>query len=380
MAKIYKNIILGGGASGLMLAANLDKKKETLLIEHNNKLGAKILVSGGGRCNYTNKRVNSSNYLAKKNFIKPILQSFSNRYIDEYFKSRGLQSVIKNKSELFCKNGSKEILDILLKEIKGVDVQLNSKVISATKSKDIFIVKTSSGEYKAKNLIVATGGLSFSKLGATDIGYNIAKSFGHSVNTTVAALVGFTLQPSESFFKELSGVSLDVAIKVAKKELFGSLLFAHRGVTGPVVLNSSLYWQKGYLEIDFLPNVSIDTLLNSGKSISNLFPMPKRVTKAFLEKLNLKDKSAKELSKDEIKRLKELKNYKFAPAGTFGYSKAEVTKGGVDVDEIEALTLESKRVKNLYFLGEVLDVTGELGGYNFTFAFASALSCAKELN
>ncbi len=380
MAKVYNNIILGGGASGLMLAVNLDKKKETLIIEHNSKLGAKVLVSGGGRCNYTNRRVNSSNYLAKKDFISSILKSFSNRYIDNYFKRRGLDSVTKNSHELFCKGGSKDLLDILLKETRATEVKLNCKILSVDKGKDIFFVKTSCGLYRAKNLVVATGGLSFTKLGASDIGYKIAKSFGHTIKTPSAALVGFTLQTSESFFKELSGISLDVVVKVENRELIGSLLFAHRGVTGPVILNSSLYWQKGHLEIDFLPDINIETLLNSGKSISNLLPIPKRATKAFLDKLNLKDKSAKLLTKSDISRLKELKKYKFAPAGTFGYSKAEVTKGGIDVDEIEALTLESKKVKNLYFLGEVLDVTGELGGYNFTFAFAPALCCAKELN
>ncbi len=376
MSKIYKNIVIGGGASGLMFCANLKSKKDTLLIEHNSKLGAKILISGGGRCNYTNIKVNAGDFLAKKKFVKSILHSFSNSYIDEYFKKRGLQSIVKNGRELFCKNSSKEILDILLKEIKGIEVALNCKVLNVTKDR-YFEVVTTKGNFKTKNLIIATGGLSFPKLGATSIGYDIAKHFGHNIISLSPALVGFTLQPKEKFFKELSGVSVDVNIKVAKKKFNGSLLFAHKGLSGPAILNASLFWKRGEIEIDFLPNFEIESILNSNKSVSNLLPLPKRVALTFLNSFNIIDKRTNSLTYDEIIRLKKIKSYKFAPAGTFGYSKAEVTRGGIDTDEISSETLESKLVNNLYFLGEVLDVTGRLGGFNFTFAFASALKCAR---
>ncbi len=377
--RVYNNLIIGGGASGLMLGANLKDKKSTLILEHNSKLGAKILISGGGRCNFTNKVINSSKYLAKKSFIKSFLKEYPTKSILEYFTKRGVEFSIKDSTQYFCKSSSKELLDVLLKEIKGVEVQLNTKVLEVNKN-EYFEVKTTRGLFFTKRLIVASGGLSFPKLGATSIGYEIAKKFGHSINKTNPALVGFTLQPSEAFFKELSGVSLDIELKVNRKTLSGSMLFAHRGVSGPVILDASLFWQKGQIEINFLPNFDLSSVIDSKKSISNLLPLPKRVATAFLKRLDIKDKRATLLSKDEFKRLEILQKYSFAPAGTFGYNKAEITKGGVCVDEISQFSFESKLEKNLYFLGEVLDVSGMLGGYNFHFAFSSALSCAKHIN
>ena len=380
MYKLYKNIVIGGGASGLMLCANLKNKQDTLLIEHNSKLGAKILISGGGRCNYTNAKVNAGDFLAKKSFVKEVFAQYNNIFIDNYFREKGLNRVVKNESQYFCKNGANELLDILKQEIQGVEVSLNSSVLGLKKDGNIFEVITNKGSFFAKRVIVASGGLSFSKVGASDIGYKIAKEFGHTVKSLAPALVGFTLQPKESFFKELSGVSVDVDLKVARKRFSGSLLFAHKGISGPVVLNASLFWSKGSIEVDFLPNFEIESILNSSKSISNLLPLPKRVALAFLDRLNIKDKSANRLTLQEIEELREIKKYTFAPAGTFGYSKAEVTKGGISLEEINSSSFESKLVDNLYFLGEVLDVTGRLGGFNFTFAFASALVCAKYLN
>jgi len=248
--RVYNNIIIGGGASGLMFAANLKDKKDTLILEHNSKLGAKVLISGGGRCNFTNKVINSGKYLAKKSFIKALLKEYPSEVIYNYFSSRGVKSTLKNENEYFCKKSSKELLDVLLKEIKGIEVKLNTKVLEVLKN-DYFEVKTNKGIFFTKNLIVASGGLSFPKLGASSIGYEIAKSFGHTINKTNPALVGFTLQPSEAFFKELSGVSLDIELKVERKTLKGSMLFAHRGISGPLILNASLFWQKGQIEINF---------------------------------------------------------------------------------------------------------------------------------
>ena len=193
-------------------------------------------------------------------------------------------------------------------------------------------------------------------------------------------MVGFTLQPSEAFFKELSGVSVEVAIRVEGKEFKGSMLFAHKGISGPVVLNASLFWEKGFLEIDFLPNLEIKELKSSTKMLSNLLPLPKRVAMALLKKVEIKDKNANRLSKDEWEKLEILKSYRFAPAGNFGYTKAEVTKGGVDTFEVDSDSLMSKKVNNLFFIGEVLNVTGRLGGFNFQWAFSSAKACAEHLN
>jgi len=377
--KIYKNIVIGGGASGLMFVASLPNKRDTLILEGNSYLGAKILISGGGKCNFTNKSVTFNDYLGDKEFIDATLKKYNNKWLLNWFTSRGLEYSVKNGKEYFCKNSAKELLNILLREIKGAKQELNCKVKSVTKKGDIFKVICEGKEFFAKKVIVASGGLSFPKVGATAIGYDIAKSFGHNVIATNPALVGFTLQPQEAFFKNLSGVSVNVNIKVQNREFTGSLLFAHKGISGPVVLNASLFWQKGHLEIDFLPNFEFNTIKQSNKTLSNLFPLPKRVAKEFLVNLRLQDKNANRISKDEWDKLKLLKEYKFAPAGTFGFSKAEVTKGGIDTNEIDSKTFMSKKVKNLYFLGEVLNVTGRLGGYNFQWAFASAIQCVNNI-
>jgi len=376
--KIYENIVIGAGASGLMFVANLKNKIDTLIIDSNSKIGAKILVSGGGRCNFTNKNISTSNYLADIKFIKDTLKQYSNKWLLKWFTSRGLEYSIKNGREYFCKNSAKDLLNILKQEIKGAKLELNSKVLSVEKSGDIFKIVCEKKEFFTKNLIVASGGLSFPILGASSVGYDIAKSFGHTIITPNPALVGFTLQPQDSFFKTLSGVSVETVIKVNNKEFSGSLLFAHKGLSGPVVLNASLFWQKGHLEIDFLPNFNFNTIKSSNKLISNLLPIPRRVAKAFLGYLDIEDKSANRVKKEEWQKLETLKSYKFAPAGTFGYSKAEVTKGGINTEEIDNNTFMSKKVDNLYFLGEVLDVTGRLGGFNFQWAFASATKCASK--
>ncbi len=377
--KVYENIIIGGGASGLMFAAQLSKKNRSIIIEGNSKLGAKIEISGGGACNFTNKKITPNDYLAEKNFIRETLKEYNNRWLLSWLKERGLEYQIKNGREYFCKKSSKEILDILKEESRGVAVKLSTSVENVLKQDGTFIVKTTKGEIVGKRVVVASGGLSFPQLGATDIGYEIAKSFGHTVTSLQPALVGFTLQPQEAFFKELSGVSVTVSLKVGKQKFDGSLLFAHKGLSGPVILNASLFWQKGQIEIDFLPNFDCSKIKKSPKSVSNLLPLPKRVVKSFFKQLKLEDKSAKQFTQKDWEKIKHLKHYTFAPAGTFGFSKAEVTKGGVAVEEIDNATFMSKRVKNLFFLGEVLDVTGRLGGYNFQWAFSSAAKCARAI-
>jgi len=374
--KPYEIAIIGAGASSLFLGANLKNKKDTIILEHNSSIGAKILISGGGRCNFTNKDVSSSDYLGDSVFFNNIYKNFTNKDVVDFFSKRGLEYTLKNKSEYFCKKSAKDLLNILKKECQGIEFGLNYEVIEVKREDNLFKIITNKKVIEAKKVVVASGGLSFPKLGATPIGLEIAKSFGHNIITPSPALVGFTLQKEQSFFKELSGISVEVEVKVEEKIFKGSLLFAHKGISGPAILNASLFWKKGKIAINFLPGFNFDTIKHSNKELISLLPLPKRVIRAFMRHLNLPNKPVKLYSNEEFKRVLLLSNYSFAPAGTFGYSKAEVTRGGVDTKELTH-SLESKIVKNLFFLGEVVDITGRLGGYNFQWAFSSAFSCSQ---
>ncbi|MDQ7047485.1 MAG: aminoacetone oxidase family FAD-binding enzyme [Sulfurovum sp.] len=371
-------IIIGGGASALMLASLLPKNAATI-IESNPKVGAKILVSGGGKCNITNTKMGTRYFLGDEKFIEPSLKSFNEKGLIRWLERQNLHPVLRKETQYFCQDSSKELLDIFLKESKKQTFCLNEKVLTISKREDIFYVKTNKKTHTAHAVVVASGGLSFPKLGASSIGYDIAKSFGHSIVKVAPALVGFTVQKEQFFFKGLSGVSTQVQIHIGDDLCEGALLFAHKGLSGPAVLDASLYWEKGKIEIDFLPNFLWSSIKGSKKQISSLLPMPKRVTKAFLIQLCLEDKSYNQLSQKELESLQSLSHYTFAPAGTFGYSKAEVTKGGVDTSQVDSCTMMSQKEEGLYFIGEVLDVTGRLGGYNFQWAFSSAYCCSKNL-
>ena len=378
MKKEVDIVILGAGASGLMLGALL-KNKDFLIIDNNPKIGSKILVSGGGRCNITNGNVKPKNFVGEQGFVRNVIKRFDQHALLAWLAERGLQPIVRKNHQYFCESSAKELVYVFQKAISSRNIQLNTNVENIKQVANGFEVYTSKGKVKAKKVVLATGGLSFPKLGATDIGYEIAKSFGHEVTTLSAGLVGFTVQPEEFFFKSLSGVATDVKIKVGEKEINGSLLFTHKGISGPAVLDASLYWSKGKIEIDFMPNLNISVLKTSKKNVSRVLGLASRVAKTFLDKLNIEDKTCTKISSDEWKKIESFKSYTFAPAGTFGYSKAEVTKGGVVLDEIDASSMMSQKVDGLYFLGEVLDVTGELGGYNFQWAFSSAYVCAKGL-
>lgn len=371
-------IIIGGGASALMLASLLPKNTATL-IESNSKLGAKVLISGGGKCNITNKYMGSQYFIGNRTFVEASIDFFDEKSLLMWLKERHLKPELRDGKHYFCRDSAKEILTVFSKESREQKILLNEKVMEVTKRDEFFIVRTNKRTLKTKYVVVASGGLSFPKIGASSIGYEIAESFGHSIEKTAPGLVGFTVQKDQFFFKELSGLSTEVCIKVGEDICSGALLFAHKGISGPAVLDASLYWEKGKIEIDFLPDFSLQNMRQSKKQISSLLPLPKRLTKAFLVQLSLDDKTGNKLTSEELNKLETLHSYSFAPAGTFGYSKAEVTKGGVSTDEVNAYTMESKRVQGLFFTGEVLDVTGRLGGYNFQWAFSSAYTCAQYL-
>jgi len=373
-------LIIGAGASGLFLASLLTTKS-FILLDHNEKIGRKIRVSGGGRCNVTNASVEPKNYVGdfSSRFVQHVLRRFNQEDLLAWLASAGLVPVVRKGSQYFCPNSANELLAVFKQKIPFHHIHLKSKVKAVRPLTEGFEVETTQGVYLAKKLVVATGGLSFPSLGASSIGYDIAKFFGHRIVSTKPALVGLTLQPNQFFFKRLAGISTEVKIHVGEKEIKGDLLFAHKGISGPAVLNASLYWERGNIVIDFLPNVNLDQLHRSKKKISNLLALPSRLAKALLDHLEVEDQPAVQLSSSAWEKLATLHTYTFAPAGSFGYSKAEVTKGGIATEEIDAGSMMSKKQKGLYFLGEVVDVTGELGGYNFQWAFSSAFVCAKEI-
>ncbi len=365
---MFDVLILGAGASGLFLGSLL-KNKKFLILEHNSETGAKIKVSGGGKCNITNKILSSNNYKGESEFIKEVFKKFDNKDLLNWLKKNNLEIKELKKNQYFF--SSSLILKNFFENRLKKNIRLNTEILDVKYEKS-FKVYTNKGIFEAKNIVVATGGISFKKLGASDIGYKIASHFGHKIITPKPALVGFTVQKSESWFKNLSGISFNAEVRVGDKKFNQNILFSHKGITGPGILNASLWWEKGFIEISFLKSIK-KYLINKDKQISTQLPLPKRFIKEFLNIVNIKDKKLKDLKSNEWEKLKFLEDYQFAPAGTFGFERAEVTKGGVDLNEIDC-NMQSKKIKGLYFTGEVLDVTGELGGYNFQWAFSSAFA------
>lgn len=374
--KHYDIAIIGAGASGLMVASHL-RHRRTVVIETNSTVGKKIQISGGGRCNVTNECVNETHYAADYAFVAPALKTFSNTDLLSWLNKRSAYPEVRFLGQYFFKQSATELLKVFQSELKGSMKLLNTTVIHVHMD-DTFCIETTYGTLTSNQLIVASGGLSYQSIGASGIGYDIAKNFGHEIAPPKPALVGFTLQKEEAWMKALSGITFKASIKTDQKTFYGDLLFAHKGISGPVVLNSSVYWEKGLLTLDFIPDYQIEKLLvPSKKRVSTLLPLPKRFVKAFLEVVGLEDRETDKLTPLHFEKLKRLKSYSFAPAGNFGFSKAEVTKGGVDTTEVDAHSMQSKKQQGLFFIGEVLDVTGELGGYNFQWAFSSAVQCAK---
>ena len=390
------------------MAANL-RGKSVALLEKNATPGKKILASGGGRCNVTNRRIDASNYLGDANFVKNILKNLDFKDVLKFFGE--LKFNEQKQSQFFCESGAKDVLGVLLKRARQSGAQIfcgvcvkgarkiladeNGQILEKLKSEqtEIFEVIAENGDkFYAKNLVVASGGLSYKSLGASSIGYEIAQSFGISVATPAPALVGFTVQKEEFWFKNLSGVCFlaEISVVCASKnavnrelktprKFAGDILFTHKGISGPAVLNASLFWQKGLIEVNFCPNFSIETAQKSVKQLSTVLPLPRRFTLEFLHAAGLSDKPYCEYKADEAAKISRLFAYEFAPAGTFGFERAEVTKGGVDTDALD-VNCSHKDTRGLYFIGEVLNVTGMLGGYNLHFAFACAANLAKRLN
>lgn len=391
---IYDAIIVGGGASGLFLAANL-QGANVLILEKNATAGKKILASGGGRCNITNKNISAKNYLGDEIFIQNALNKLSYKDVLEFFHE--LKFSEQKNSQFFCDSGAKAVLNALLSRI-NVKILYNHEVINASKNAINFEISCQNkATFQTKNLIVASGGISYKALGASDIGIKIANIFGLTSIGFAPALVGFTAQKDEFWFKNLSGVSVKACVSVpvfdnkshkdlntnkkpeqSEREFNGDVLFTHRGISGPAVLNASLFWQKGQIGINFLPNFSTKNLNQGKKQLSSVLPLPRSFVLEFLHANNLKDAPFESFNYEQKCKILKLFDYRFAPAGTFGFERAEVSKGGVKTDQLDA-NFQAKSVQGLYFIGEVLDATGMLGGYNIHFAFASAKCVADEI-
>ena len=379
---VYDVVIIGAGASGLMAASRITSGT-VAIIEGNSKMGLKILASGGGKCNVTNHDVTSNHYDGDSSFFNAVYAKLNNQDLLNLLKQKGLIPTKQDrlvKNQYFCKT-SQEMLNYFQSVTRHAKIFFDTKVASVSYNKHFKIV-TNKQTIEAKNIIVASGGISYTQLGATNIGYTIAEQFGHTTTRLDPCLVGFTVLPDQAWIKELSGLSTDVTLTVGDKKISGSMLCAHKGVSGPAVMVASLYWRKGKIALNFLPHSSLETLVAKGgkRNISSILPFPKRFAKAILVALQVKDAPYSALSKVEKESLKQLSSYEFAPAGTFGFKKAEVTRGGIITDTINPSTLESTLQKGLYFTGEVLDITGELGGYNLQWAFSSGYVCGEHIN
>jgi len=384
-------LIIGAGAAGLMAAATAGYRgKKVIVVDMGKKPGRKILISGGGRCNFTNENPTPDNYLCKNpHFVKSALSRYSAQDFIELVERHGVNYHHKTLGQLFCDNSAQDIVDVLMTECDwaGVEVRLRSEVSNVTKNEQGYIVSTTSEQYQCTSLIVASGGLTMPKLGASPIGYKIAEQFGLNLLPTTAALVPFTLHDfDKERFYGLSGISIPTEVTSENGTSFKeNILFTHRGLSGPAILQISSFWQAGQaVSINLLPNHTIDALVetwresNPKKSLKNMLTtlLPKSFIEAMVSKNEITDKAINQLSKSDINQLSDyLHTWQIKPNGTEGYRTAEVTLGGVDTDELSSKTFEAKKVKNLYFIGEVIDVTGWLGGYNFAFCWSSGVAC-----
>jgi len=379
-------IIIGAGASGLMCAFEAGKRgRRVLVIDHANKAGKKILMSGGGRCNFTNLTVEPENFISNNvHFCKSALSRFSQWDFLALVERHHINFHEREYGQLFCNDSAKDILTMLLAECAAanVTVQLNTRIESIRSVSDGFTLETNQGALSCASLVVATGGLSIPKMGATPLGYQIAQQFGIPIVPTRAGLVPLTLQPEDKErFSPLSGIAVPCAISNQRQSFAEALLFTHRGLSGPVVLQISSYWFAGEdLEINLLPQLDlVDTLKDKrADKVKNILKtvldsyLPKRLLSCLLPD-ELLSCSLQDLSDRQIQLVAhQLQQWQIKPNATEGYRTAEVTLGGVDCDALSSKTMASKQVPGLYFIGEVVDVSGWLGGYNFQWAWSSA--------
>ena len=378
-------IVIGGGAAGLMCARVAGQRgRRVRVIEHANRCGKKILMSGGGRCNFTNTGTTAANFISNNpHFCKSALARYTPQHFIEMVERHGIAYHEKELGQLFCDESSKLIVKMLLDECAdaGVRIETGCSVQRVEKIDDGFLLHTSLGELRAPSLVVATGGLSIPSMGATGFGYELARQFGHTVLPTRAGLVPLTLTGKhQERLADLSGVAFPVAAQCNGREFSNSMLITHRGVSGPAILQISSYWNVGdALHLDLLPQGDAFELLKdlrarrSGAELRNALGelFPKRFAERLCE-LWFQSRPMRQFNDPELRAMADqLQHWPLVANGTEGYRTAEVTLGGVDTDELSSSTMQSKRVPGLYFVGEVVNVTGWLGGYNFQWAWAS---------
>jgi predicted Rossmann fold flavoprotein len=385
-------LVIGAGAAGLMCAIAAGQRgRRVLVLDHANKPGKKILMSGGGRCNFTNLGVTPAQYLsANPHFAKSALARYTPADFIELVEKHRIAYHEKELGQLFCDESSKLILRMLLDECAVVDARIETScaVSRVRKTDEGFDVLTAKGEVHAESLVVASGGLSIPSMGASGFGYELARQFGHNVLTTRAGLVPLTLSGKhQEHYQDLAGVALPVAeARVGKRSFRAGLLFTHRGISGPSILQISSYWQPGNdLRIDLSPEQDAGEWLVSQRAarpaaeLRNVLGdlLPKRLAQRLCE-VWLKSKPMRQYHDTELRALGEqLHDWPIVASGTEGYRTAEVTLGGVDTDGLSSSTMQSKLVPGLYFIGEVVDVTGWLGGYNFQWAWASGRAAGE---
>ncbi len=366
--------------------------RKVMVLDHANKPGKKILMSGGGRCNFTNQDISASNFISHNpHFCKSALSRYTQWDFIAMVDDHQISYHERDLGKLFCDDSARDILNMLLAECDkaNVDIQLNCDIKDISKTDDsAFVISTATGNFQTSSLVIACGGLSIPKMCASPLGYKVAEQFDHHIWPTTAGLVPFTLQPDDKErFAKLSGIAVECIVSNDRIQFKENILFTHRGLSGPAILQISSYWEPGEsININLLPDIDIVNLLKTRKSeqpntrlkaiLGEL--LPKRVLLTFLGQETV-DEPLQIISHERIREIAtQLQQWQIKPNGTEGYRTAEVTLGGVDCNELSSKTMESSKVSGLYFIGEVVDVTGWLGGYNFQWAWSSGW-CAGQI-